>query len=665
MLLPVISLVYDPLINIDPDTNEYIPALAKQWVVTNNSMEWTLYLREDVVFHDGSRFNASIVKKTFERILNISNSDYIDIAPFTWIEIAEWNRINSCDILDEFIIRVNMKEPGSPFGKSFPSIALTLDNYFPINFTEELETFTPRGGKMIWPVGTGPYRLENVSIQDKYVNISFIRFDSHFRGIAPFEKIDYLFYPNPTDYEEAIASQAGELAERYISPVYYLLYNKDYWNLASRTGFTLVGNFNYQRAELRSPQVRLALNYALDRNNLVMKIFGLDNRGFIESDLQPANTVLPQTSIANDSKFGYPYNQMLAESLLNQAGYPRNADGYRFNLSITRMGFQGNVQDWLVSSFDSLGIRCTFNIIGAGETTPNTEKPDIMLIDAFFGYTQYDFLHSNGIQNFGGYSDEIMNKLTYLEKKTPVRQEKEFYEKNILQLSQEQAPYLLLLNGHLGYIKAKSIESLVSYSPYGFYNFNYSAIGGAGIRFSVNQQSLNYSFSEKLKTMENIVVKDRALYFPFTDNILQSTQELIVSTQKSTNINTFLPEFDLQGKFFKIEVNNQNVDYHLRCYYDPEDISTISRDQITLYKWNQEKDFWEELVPYYTNSSLRYVEVVVSGNIIVRFGLMDLRITFRFLPIFSILLLSMMVIISITLVYNQKTSNYLLRRYEE
>ena len=92
---------------------------------------------------------------------------------------------------------------------------------------------------------------------------------------------------------------------------------------------------------------------------------------------------------------------------------------------------------------------------------------------------------------------------------------------------------------------------------------------------------------------------------------------------------------------------------------------TIQMDQITMHKWNEEKNSWEELVPYYTNSSLRYVEVVVFGNIIVRFGLMDLAIKFRFLPIFSILVLSMMVIIGITVVYNQKTTKYLLRRYDK
>ena len=44
------SLVYDPLIHINPDTGEYAPGLVKQWIVTEDSREWTLYLREDVYF---------------------------------------------------------------------------------------------------------------------------------------------------------------------------------------------------------------------------------------------------------------------------------------------------------------------------------------------------------------------------------------------------------------------------------------------------------------------------------------------------------------------------------------------------------------------------------------------------------------------------------------
>ena len=634
-LFPVMSLVYDSLVVIDPDTGELSPSLAKQWVVTNDSMEWIIYLRDDVVFHNGFQFNASFVEKTVEKLNNYSNN----ISEFPSI-------IDSCEILGEFSVKIAMKEPTNPFYIKFPSIAYSLDNLSVISLPEEIKNKKkiPEGG-MVWPVGTGPYKLEEVTVEEKYLNLSFSRFKKHFRGLAPFQKIDYLFYFDSADYETAIATQEGEVAERY-APVI----NQEYWELEPRSVNTLIGYFNANREELRDPNVRHALNYALDRKNFLTES---NYNNWIEYKKEPANILLPKIPEFDVSNYGYPYNLALAEKLLETAGYPRNAEGYRFNLSIIGLPFHVFMQDWLISSFDSIGIQCSFEVGPFGPADEDIASHDILLIDIFPLNTYYDLLHSNGYENKGNYSDQIMDLLTYLEKQTPVLQEKEYYERLILNHCQEQAPNLLLLNIELGYIKAKSISSLVHQVPLGIYSFNYSVTGGSAAVF----------LNDQVRKMEDIELGSKPLYFPFTDNILRSSHKIVVSTAASDNIQSFLPEFNYHGRFYKIDVSNQDIDYFLRCYYDPEDISAFPSDNFILNKWVPETTTWKELVSYSSNISLRYVEVKIKGNCLIRLNSSSHSISevisYKFLPIVSIFVLGMVLAITITLVNNQKMFKYL------
>ena len=630
-IFPFMSLVYDPLIGIDPATGEYTPGLAKQWVVTADSMEWTLYLRDDVVFHNGAKFNATIVKETFDRVLQ-------PLHPESLLPESFFSSIDSCIILDEFIVKVIMKEPGSPFDRDFPSIAYNVDSddLYLVNGTEG---FTPRGGGMIWPIGTGPYRLDSLSTGINFYNFTFTRFDNHFRGLAPFQTIYCLFYPNPSDYDSVISSCEGELAERFVHSFFI---DDQYWEKAPRSYYNLMGHFNFQREELTNPLVRLALNYAINRLELVNQVEGLNNRDFLEFDVNPAVSVLPRIPDDYESILGYSFNLQLSNILLDLAGYPRDSNGHRFNLTISSPSYQTYVQETLISAFDSLGI----GVITSTHSLPNYqlfEYVDIFTFDSFDGITYYDLLHSNGNYNYGGFSDLTIDFLTLLEKQTPIRQEKRFYEELILQQTQELAPYLLLLNGRMGCIKAKSISSLIHHSPNGFYLFNYT--------------------SPSSRIMEDIALGTQPLYFPFTDNILQAEENIIVTTLQSNNLHFFLPEFNQQGKYFNTMVSNQNVDYHFRCYYESEDINSIPVDQLTLFSWDSDSEIWKELVPYSTNSSLHFVEVVIQGDIIARFGRRMIETTFRFLPIVSLFIVSMMVIIGFTLIYNQKTTTYLLRRY--
>ncbi len=63
--------IYESLVTVDPYDEprfRYVPALARSWEVSPDGRVYTFHLREDVRWHDGSRFSAADVVATFDKI---------------------------------------------------------------------------------------------------------------------------------------------------------------------------------------------------------------------------------------------------------------------------------------------------------------------------------------------------------------------------------------------------------------------------------------------------------------------------------------------------------------------------------------------------------------------------------------------------------------------
>ena len=61
--------MFDQLIAADSNGNMY-PGLATSWDVSSDGLHYTFELRDDVTFHDGTKFNAAAVKITFDSIVD-------------------------------------------------------------------------------------------------------------------------------------------------------------------------------------------------------------------------------------------------------------------------------------------------------------------------------------------------------------------------------------------------------------------------------------------------------------------------------------------------------------------------------------------------------------------------------------------------------------------
>ncbi len=135
--------VFDPLVWQYP-LGEFHPGLATEWSVNEDATEYTFTLRQDVVFHDGTPFNAEAVKFTFDRIVN----------PDTELQMAfsYLGPYVETEVVDEFTAVVKFSAPFAAFldSASQPQLGMTSP-------TAVAELGEEYGLSMV--VGTGPFKL--------------------------------------------------------------------------------------------------------------------------------------------------------------------------------------------------------------------------------------------------------------------------------------------------------------------------------------------------------------------------------------------------------------------------------------------------------------------------------------------------------------------------
>ncbi|MFX0126287.1 MAG: ABC transporter substrate-binding protein [Candidatus Hodarchaeota archaeon] len=633
-----LSLLYEALARYDHQTGKITPALATQWVVSDDSKHWTFYLRDDVVFHDGSKFNASSVKFTFKRLSDPEFPEYT---------------ITSIDIDNEFQITLNFNESRASFIQECHAILIASPNGFDEN------------GTFRFPIGTGSYILQNYTFDKTlaYQNFTFSRFKDYYQGLPPFEQIHYF---NQESFEDEVINHSIDVI-LLLHTIYDQLKNDAYWklNISNEVYNREMGFYNHHHARLSDKTVRLAINYAIDRQDYIEKL------NWTETAIPMTNLIPPNVQFHNESIPGFPYNVSLANELLDQAGYTKDAEGWRF--SIRLVGAANRLPEVIASYLEAIGISTIidyenwndFWVIG---------NYDICLYGELLTYYDPDicrpYLHSSSYTNTGKYKNGSIDELLILGLQSPVRQEREYYYNQLQPLIQDAAPYLYLTYNNNIYAIAAHLASYIFVNKMLHFSFNYSL---------PNENSLENSQSKNIRSLEKgqifrinenthnlayytgVEISEYPIYFPFADTIVSTInqQQLTVDLTMSHNLKTFLSTRDESGKFIQVLSDKGDVNYRLRCYYDLEEVEGIPQTQLALFLYIEKEDSWKELEILSSNSLFRYLEVEIRGKSnLIRFGETVLRKTFKYVPYFVIIILGIICSAIFTVFYNfTKTKN--------
>jgi len=305
----------DPLVWRNPADNQYYPGLAKSWEYADDLRSLTLYLREDVVFHDGTPFNADAVAFTLDRIKD-PNTNAAAVASLMGSYVNH-------DVLDTYTIRLNFSEPNPLFIEwlTHPSLA-------PISPAAVAQYGDSFGENL---VGTGPFRLQ--------------QWDRQAQAVIMERNPDYNWGPDFFDHEgpayldglvvKGILDPAARLAALEAGEVDVIngVPELDVKRLESDPGYTIwevpsAGiihslAFNTEKAPLDDIQVRRALITSVDLAGLQSAVYrnlhnvpaGPFRRGLARWDGTTADV--------------WPYDPENAKQLLDAAGWVVGSDGIR------------------------------------------------------------------------------------------------------------------------------------------------------------------------------------------------------------------------------------------------------------------------------------------------------------------------------------------------
>ncbi len=286
--------MYEGLVDLDA-SGGLRPGLATRWTVSPDGTVWTFFLRPRVTFQDGTRFDASAVKASLDRLVDPSQK-----LPYHYL----FDMIDSVDVVDSLTVRIKTK---TPYGAMLPHLA-----------SEAALIISPaalrRYGKDIatHPVGTGAYSF---SSQIPGQSITVKRFEHYWAGRPYLSSVTFT----------AVSEDATRVAQLETNQAQVIVNvpPSEIQRLRGRPGVTVAvreGNrvahigINVQKDPLTDRRLRQALNFAVDRGGLV--------EGLLRGLGTPADSFVAPITWGYAAQPIYRYDPARAKQLLAAAGYP-------------------------------------------------------------------------------------------------------------------------------------------------------------------------------------------------------------------------------------------------------------------------------------------------------------------------------------------------------
>ena len=321
------------------------PSLAESWSVSEDGLTVTFKLRDGVRFHDGQPFTSADVKFTVMEVLK-------QIHPRGASTFKEVERIDTPDART-VVMHLANPAPYMMFALSSYESPMVPRHLFEGKDLRDLEYANA-------PLGTGPYKFV------EWRRGQFIRFDrnpDYFKPGQPY--IDRLVQRSIAD--SATRTAVLERGEAHLTGFGGVPYS-DALELGKLPHLTVTTDgyeafstivwleFNTRNAPFDNQKVRQAISYAVERRWVIDNIWF----GFGRVATGPINSNLGHFYTKEVRNYEVPDGIEQANRLLDEAGYPRNADGVRFEMvhDLTPYGEEWQrFGEYVRQRLDQVGIR--------------------------------------------------------------------------------------------------------------------------------------------------------------------------------------------------------------------------------------------------------------------------------------------------------------------
>lgn len=302
--------IFEPLVRYHPETADIIPAIAQSWDVSEDGLEYTFYLRDDVKFHNGRRVQAEDVKYTYERIMDpmeaaLATRFLAGVKGVDDFQDGEVDEITGIEVLDEHTLKITLSELDVTF---LNNLGVQRLGIVP---KEEVERLGDDFGNN--PVGAGPFKVVEWIRGDR---VEVEAFEDYYQGRPYLDRV--IFRPMHEASSRLASFEAEEIDLNVVGSAHYEMFLEDpfYQDYLVEVAEFWIRNihFNLDVEELQDPRVRKAFNYAIDTELVVDRLLG--GKAF------PGVGYIPPSNIAfNPDLEGFDYNPEKALQLMEDAGY--------------------------------------------------------------------------------------------------------------------------------------------------------------------------------------------------------------------------------------------------------------------------------------------------------------------------------------------------------
>ena len=372
----VAAKIYDGLAEYNFDLKP-IPSLAESWEISPDGKTITFKLRKGVQFHDGKPFTSADVKFTVLEVLK----KYHPRGASTFRDVT------AIDTPDPHTAIFRMQTPA-------PYLMMALSGYespmVPKHLFENTDIRNhPNANK---PIGTGPFKFV------EWNRGQFVRLDrnaNYWKEGQPYlDRLVVRFIPDSATRTAAL--EKGEAHFAGMGAIYYSdvrqLEKLPHISVTTK-GYEMSSPivelyFNTKKKPFDNQKVRQAISYAIDRQVVIDNVWF----GFGKPATGPINSNFTAAGFFTDKVKNYnvPNGVEIANKLLDEAGYPRGANGIRFEIvhDLTPYGEEWRrFGEYVQQVLERLGIKATLRY----------EDVATWLRRVF---TTYDFdLSNNWIQN--------------------------------------------------------------------------------------------------------------------------------------------------------------------------------------------------------------------------------------------------------------------------
>lgn len=286
---PMMVLVYDRLLKLTGDGG-IAPQLATSYNFSDNGLELTFQLRNDVTFHDGQHFDANTVVANLKRAKAPESTIASQLAVVTDVVAT-----------GQYEVRLTLKAPDPTLLFRLATVTGAMVSPAALNSPNLQQS----------PAGSGPYTLQQFTTDHVVLAKNPNYWDHDLR--VP-DRVELIAVADDSARLNLLTSGGVDIIN--VTPATWLqakdLGDTDQYDLHVNDGAQQQYMFlNAATPPLNNPQVRRALNLAIDRDAISKALDGA---------CTPNSQVLPRSYPGYVDGLNYDYNVDQAKQILAQQG---------------------------------------------------------------------------------------------------------------------------------------------------------------------------------------------------------------------------------------------------------------------------------------------------------------------------------------------------------